>query len=297
MKRVAGILLACAGLAAAEAAVPADYERGIEAWRRERAEKLVTPDGWLTLIGLHFLRDGANTVGSAKDNEIVLARGPAHFGTATVAEGKVTFALADGVDGKIDGQAVRRAELREPEGKTPPSLVTSGTVTLFAIERGGKKALRVRDSAAERRTQFVGVDYFPIDPAWRIEARWEPFEASRLMPITNILGQTAPLPVPGRAVFEKDGRTYALLAIDEGPDEPLFFVISDATSGKETYAACRFLYAERPADGKPLVLDFNRTENPPCAFTPFATCPLPPKENRLPFAVTVGEKNYRGAQH
>jgi uncharacterized protein (DUF1684 family) len=291
------LAFAFAGCAVAQAAAPADYAAAIEAWRKERVAQLTTPDGWLTLIGLHFLEDGANTVGRAQDNDIVFAQGPAHFGTATVADGKVTFALADGLDARIDGQAVRRAELREPLGQVRPTLVTAGTVSFFAIERGGKKALRVRDSAAERRTHFAGIDYFPIDPAWRIEARWEPFETSRLTPITNILGQTAPLPVPGRAVFEHEGKSYALLAIDEGWDEPLFFVISDATSGQETYGACRFIYAARPKAGEPLVLDFNRAENPPCAFTPFATCPLPPKENRLPFAVNAGEKNYRAAPH
>jgi uncharacterized protein (DUF1684 family) len=182
----------------------------------------------------------------------------------------------------------------KPADAGEPTIVTAGTVSLFVIDRGGRKALRVKDSAAERRTHFVGLDYFPIDQAWRIEARWEPFEKSRLLPIMNILGQVEPEPVPGKAVFEHDGKTVELLAIDEGPDEPLFFVISDATIGKETYAASRFLYAERPKDGK-IVLDFNRAQNPPCAFTPFATCPLPPKENRLAFAITAGEKNYRGA--
>ena len=122
------------------------------------------------------------------------------------------------------------------------------------------------------------------------------FDEPRKIPITNILGQTEPAIVHGKAVFERDGRKIELIPIDEGPGEPLFFVISDATSGQETYGAARFLYADAPVDGK-VVLDFNRMQNPPCAFTPFATCPLPPKENRLAFAVTAGEKNYRGAEH
>jgi len=270
------------------------YTREIETWRASRIERLTAPDGWLTLVGLHFLKNGANTIGGAKDNDIVLATAPAHLGTATLAnDGKVMFSLAGEAktsEVRIDGAAAKSAELRA-DGK--PTRVTFGTASFFVIERGGRKALRVKDSEAERRRHFLGLDYFPIDPAWRIEARWEPFEKARLVPITNILGQTSPSPVPGRAVFERDGRTFALLAIDEGPDEPLFFVIADATSGKETYGAARFVYAERPRDGM-IVLDFNRAENPPCAFTAFATCPLPPKENRLPFAVTAGEKNYRG---
>ncbi len=271
------------------------YRLEVELWRKERFVELTKPDGWLALIGLHFLKAGENTVGSAKGNDVVLANGPAHLGVVTVAaDGRVTLAVAEGIDAQIGGEATRAAELKLGVGAVKPTLVTCGTVSLFAIERSGKKALRVKDSATKRRTHFVGLDYFPVDPSWRIEARWVEFEKSRLIPIVNILGQSAPEPVPGKAVFERDGKTYELLAIDEGRDEPLFFVIADATSGKETYAATRFVYAEWPKDGK-IVLDFNRAENPPCAFTPFATCPLPPRENRLPFAVTAGEKNYRGA--
>ena len=280
------------GSAASTTSAREAHQREIEAWRVERVAALTKPDGWLTLIGLHFLPPGESTIGSAKDNAVVLAAGPAHVGRVTLAaDGKVSFALAEGVDAKIDGQPLRAAELKLGVGRIKPTLVNAGTVSLFAIDRGGRKALRVKDSAAARRTHFLGLDYFPVDPAWRIEARWEPFEKSRLLPVTNMLGQSSPEPVPGKAVFERDGKTYELLPIDEGRDVPLFFVISDATSGKETYGASRFLYVDWPKEGaRTIVLDFNRAENPPCAFTPFATCPLPPKENRLPFAVTAGER-------
>ena len=164
------------------------------------------------------------------------------------------------------------------------------------MQRGEELYLRVKDSASDRRKHFTGLDYFPLDPAWRIEAQWVSFDPVRQVNITNVLGQVSPAPVPGKAVFTREGRTFELLAIDEGADEPLFFVLSDQTSGAETYAASRFLYAERPKDGK-IVLDFNRAENPPCAFTPFATCPLPPKENQLALRVTAGEKVYRGEPH
>ena len=277
----------------ARAAADAPYAAEIESWRASRLARLTAPDSWLTLIGLHFLHEGENRIGSARDNDIILAKGPAHFGVATLAaDGRVTFTVADGVDATIDGARPRTAELRWRE-PSRPTLVVSGSLSFFVIDRGGKKALRVKDREAERRTHFLGLDYFPIDPAWRIEARWEAFEKARQIPITNILGQTAPALVRGQAVFERGGKKFALLPIDEGPDEPLFFVISDATSGRETYGAGRFVYAEPPHDGT-VVIDFNRAENPPCAFTPFATCPLPPKENRLPFAVNAGEKRYRG---
>lgn len=284
------------GASTGSSATRATFEAETLKWRSERVAELTKVDGWLSLIGLHFLKEGANTVGSGADNDVILARGPVRVGTVTVGpDGKVTLKPeAQGV--KIGGETVAEGELKPGAGVVKPTLVTAATIMFFVIERGGKKALRVKDTESERRKKFVGIDYFEIDPAWRIEARWVEFEKSRLLPITNMLGQTAPSPVPGKAVFERDGKTYELLPIDEGRDEPLFFVISDATSGKETYGASRFVYADWPKDGK-VILDFNRAENPPCAFTPFATCPLPPKENRLPFAVTAGEKEYRGEHH
>lgn len=286
------IFIAAAGSQAGEP--PADHAKSIETWRTQRVQRLSTPNGWLTLIGLHFLKPGANTIGTAPDNSLVLAKGSAHFGTAMLADdGKVTLTLNPAVEALVDGQSRLTAEL--DEGKVgKPTLVSCGTVSFLLIDRGGRKALRVKDSASERRTHFLGIDYFPIDPSWRIEARWVAFEKPREIPITNILGQVEPARVVGKAVFERDGHTIELLPIQEAPDEPLFFVIADLTSGKETYAAARFLYADQPKDGK-VTLDFNRAQNPPCAFTPFATCPLPPKENRLPIAVTAGEKSYRGA--
>ncbi len=293
-RAVVTVLIALGLTISANAANGVDsYVKETEAWKAERVAALTKPDGWLSLIGLHFLTEGANTVGSAKDNDVVLASGPARVGVATVSEGKVMLKLDPAAKAQIDGQSIEEGVLKPGEGRMKPTLVTAGTVTFFVIERGGKKALRVKDSASQRLKHFVGLDYFPVDPSWRIEARWVEFEKSKLMPITNMIGQTSPAPIPGKAVFERDGKTYELLPIDEGRDEPLFFVISDKTSGSETYGAARFLYAAWPKDGK-VILDFNRTENPPCAFTPFATCPLPPKENRLPIAVNAGEKNYRG---
>lgn len=275
-------------------AAETDYVHDIEAARSERVARLTKPDGWLTLIGLHFLNPGDNTVGHDAGNSLVLAAGPARLGTVSLsAAGVVTFAAAPDVEVRIDGEPVRAADLRPAEGEDRPSLVSAGTVSFFVIERGGRKALRVRDSAAPRRTAFVGLDYFPTDPSWRIEGAWVAFDPAREIPITNILGHTANEPVPGKVVFQREGRTFELWPVSEGADEPLFFIFADATSGEQTYGM-RFLDAAWPVDGK-VVLDFNLATNPPCAFTPFATCPLPPPENRLPIAVTAGEKNYRGA--
>lgn len=288
----AGLLVGALGLAAAEVA-PDPYVHEIQTWQAQRVANLTKPNGWLTLIGLHFLAPGENTVGSAADNSVVLAKGPAHLGAFTLApNGLVKAAFNPGIEVKVDDQPVLSANLRD-DTHGQPTIVTVGTVSLYVIERDGKKALRVKDSEADSRTHFLGLDYYPIDPSWRIEAQWVPFEKPLEVPIRNILGQVAPAIILGKAVFTRDGHTYALLPIQQDPDAPLFFVISDQTSGDTTYAAARFLYADHPGDGK-VILDFNQAQNPPCAFTPFATCPLPPKENQLPLAVTAGEKKYRG---
>lgn len=281
--------MAVPGLMSAAEILPAQARE----WREERVAKLIKPDGWLTLVGLHFLMEGANSVGSAAGNDVVLAKGPARLGAVTVAaNGKVTLAVAAGVEVRVEDRPVQQVELKW-DVPSAPTRVTFGTVTLFAIDRGGKKALRVKDSEAARRVRFAGLEYYSFDPAWQVPARWMPFERSRLMPVKNIWGQVAPELVAGKAVFEHAGKTVELLAIDEGPADPLFFVISDATSGRETYGGGRHLYAPRPT-GNSILLDFNRAENPPCAFTPFSTCPVPPKENQLSFAVKAGEKTYRG---
>jgi uncharacterized protein (DUF1684 family) len=269
-----------------------DYAKSVDAHRAARVARLTTPTGWLTVVGLDWLKAGDNTLGTAADNTIKLAGGPPYLGTVTLAaDGKVTFTPSAGALVEVDGQK-GPAELRY-RGDEKPSVVNSGTLTFFVIQRSEKIGLRVKDSAAAARAHFLGLDYFPTDPAWRIEATWVPFEKPREVNITNIIGQVSPASVPGKAVFTKDGHAYELLPIDEGANEPLFFVVSDLTSGEETYGACRFVYADQPKDGK-VVLDFNLAQSPPCAFTKFATCPLPPKENRMPVRVTAGEKNYRG---
>lgn len=286
-------LLALTVLLGANGAAADDPAAANARWRGERVASLTRAEGWLSLIGLHWLQPGDNTIGSAAHNTLRLAAGPDRLGLARLeADGTILFtAASDTVT--IDGQAVASAPLRY-DGEAP-TLVRSGTVSLYVIKRGEKLGLRVKDTASPRRRDFAGIDYFAFDPAWRIEARWVPFPEPREIPITNLLGQTSPALCPGKAVFTHEGRTVELLPIAEGPGD-LFFVISDRTSGAETYGACRFVYASPPVDGR-VVLDFNRAQNPPCAFTPFATCPLPPKENQLPFRVTAGEKNYRGEHH
>nr|WP_239538052.1 DUF1684 domain-containing protein [Dyella mobilis] len=282
------------------AVTPDGYQQSIEQWRTQRVAKLTAPDGWLSLIGLEWLQEGANKVGSASDNDVVLQAGPAHLGVVTLdGAGQVHIKLAQGSDASVDGKAVHEAALIDDvhvaEGASPTT-VAFGTASFFVIDRDGRKALRVKDSTAVARQHFQGIDYFPIDPSWRIVADWVPFDPPHDLQMGSVIGTIDTVKVPGKAVFTRDGHTYELLPYQEEPGGELFFVLADRTSGHETYGAARFLYAALPQNGK-VVLDFNKAYNPPCAFTSFATCPLAPPENRLDLRITAGEKKYQGSHH
>jgi uncharacterized protein len=273
------------------------YQQSIEQWRAERVARLTAPEGWLSLIGLEWLQEGANKVGSASDNDVVLQAGPAHLGVVTLDKsGQVNINLAEGSDATVDGKPVNEATLIDDAhvtGNASPTTVAFGTASFYVIDREGRKALRVKDSSAATRQHFLGIDYFPIDPSWRIVADWVPFNPAHDLKMGSVIGTIDTVKVPGKAVFTRDGHTYELLPYQEEPGGELFFVLADRTSGHETYGAARFLYAALPVNGK-VVLDFNKAYNPPCAFTSFATCPLAPPENRLDLRITAGEKKYRG---
>jgi len=297
------LLSACGGTSeqdAADAAAAAKaareaklaYEREVRDWRHERQERLLRPDGFLSLVGLHWLNPGATYVGSAQDNGTRLSLGPPQVGMLDVRkDGTVTLRLADGAEVTVDGEPAKGTVTLVPDSQGKPTVVgfNRGDASFVLIERGGRFALRVRNAMARTRTSFPGIDYFDIDPGFRFEARFEPHPPGKTIDIVNMLGMVEPMANPGRVLFEKDGAQYSLEALDEG-DGQLFFVFADRTSGHQTYAASRFLYA-KPAgpDGK-VVLDFNRAYNPPCAYTPYSTCPMPPPENRLDLAVVAGEK-------
>lgn len=281
---------AAAAKAAREARLA--YEREVRDWRHERQERLLRPDGFLSLVGLHWLNPGATYVGSAQDNGTRLALGPPQVGLLDVRkDGTVTLRVADGAEVTVDGEPAKGTVALVPDTQGKPTVVgfNRGDASFVLIERGGRFALRVRNAMARTRTSFPGIDYFEIDPGFRFEARFEAHPPGKTIDIVNMLGMVEPMANPGRVLFEKDGKPYSLEALDEGDGE-LFFVFADRTSGHQSYPAARFLYA-KPAgpDGK-VVLDFNRAYNPPCAYTPYSTCPMPPPENRLDLAVTAGEK-------
>lgn len=249
------------------------YQSEIERWRQDRAASLKAEGGWLSLAGLFWLQDGANPFGRAA--AIALPDGPPQAGTFDLHDGKVTVTM----DGTT--RAVR------PDSD---DVVKVGRLSLYVIERGGKFGIRVKDPRSPARQGFHGLDYFPANEAYRVTARWvaEP----RQIPILNVLGQTEPAECPGYAVFQLQGKEMRLYPILEEPDaKELFFIFRDQTAGKETYGAGRFLYSAMPKDGL-VVLDFNKAYNPPCSFTPYATCPLPPPENKLQVRIEAGEKKY-----
>ena len=269
-----------------------EYRQEIERWHAARIKRLAAPDGWLSLIGLEWLKPGANRIGSAADNDIVLVKAPAHLGTIEWSDDALSIVL-DAVDGvTIDGVAQKNAGLVD-DSHAHPTTVAFGSVNFIAIDRGGRKGLRVRDSKAATRTQFAGIERFPVDSTWRVVADWLPLDPLFQLATGTVIGTIENYPAPGKAVFEREWRRFELYPVIEVPgDTQLFLIFADATSGKETYGAARFLYADMPRDGK-IVLDFNKAYNPPCAFTPFATCPLAPPENRLDVRVTAGELKYR----
>lgn len=293
------VAAAILGVATVQAANTDNYKQGIEQWRAGRVERLTAADGWLSLIGLEWLRPGTNRIGSAADNDIVLSAGPAHLSVVTLAaDGSLHIALNKDSGATIDGKAIAEAPLLDDAhvpADAAPTRVGFGSASFYVIDRDGRKGLRVKDTEAPSRKHFGGIDAFPIDPSWRIEATWVPAPPGETLEMGTVIGTIDRYPVPGKLEFSRDGKRFEILPVIEVPGDAQYFVVfADRTSGKETYGAARFLYVDPPQHGK-VVLDFNKAYNPPCAFTPFATCPLAPPENRLDLRVTAGEKNYRGS--
>jgi uncharacterized protein (DUF1684 family) len=286
-RRAVSALLASLALLGAGAA-PAPYVQSIEAWRQEREQKLRAEDGWLAVAGLFWLREGANRFGTGADNDAVLPSGsaPARAGTVTLRGGRVTLRLEPGAAAALRGEPVSESELK-PDGD---DVVTLGRLRLSVIKRSGRYGLRVRDADHARRRGFEGLAWYPVDESYRVRARFVPAAGPRTIEVVNVLGDLLAMPSPGHVEFTLHGRAMRLEPVLEEDSPQLFFIFRDATAGRSTYPAGRYLYADPPRDGA-VTLDFNKAYSPPCAFTDFATCPLPPPGNRLAVAVEAGEKN------
>lgn len=265
------------------------YARSIEAWRAQREARLRGDEGWPTVVALYWLRPGANRFGSAADNDLVLpASAAAHAGALRVDGTTVTLEPAAGAQITVDGAAATARRLR-PDEPGPPDVVATGRVRLFLVERSGRLGVRVRDLDSPARRAFKGLRWYPIRPEYRVVGRLVPNPEPRRLRIANVLGLVDEMESAGVVVFTLGGHEVRLEPVYETPARSeLFFIFRDRTSGHGTYPAGRFLYADLPRDGQ-VVIDFNKAYTPPCAFTRFATCPLPPRQNHLPIAIEAGE--------
>jgi len=286
------------------AAQPKDaaWQEEITSWRAQHSVELQKPDGWLALAGLEWLEPGDTSFGAAKDNKIHLPpSGPAHMGVLHLDGETVTLSPPAGgfpAGFLLDGKPAQTQTLHaDPDHDKNNPRMTIGTLNMYVIHRGERFALRIKDAKSAALSGFHGLKWYAPNQAYRVTARWIPYAPQKTFTIATLIGTSYPAQVPGSAEFLLHGKTYRLDPILEDPQVArLFFVLRDTTSATKTYGACRFLYTGFPDHGldKPgeLVLDFNRLENPPCAYTPYATCPLPPRQNRLPIPLPVGEQRY-----
>jgi uncharacterized protein len=297
---VTGAAMAIALIAAMGASSVASgndaYRGEIAKFRAEREAELKAEHGWLSVAGLFWLKEGENRFGADPSNDIVLPEGsaPPLAGVFEFHEGKTTLRIAPGAAVTLNGKPVTALEVKTDE-KLLPDVVRLGSLSLIVIKRGERYGVRVKDLNSKQRREFKGLRWFPVKEAYRITAKFVAYAQPKDIEIANVLGDVSKNPSPGYAVFNFGGKEYRLEPILEGKDK-LFFIFADLTNNKTTYGAGRFLYAGMPQDGT-VTLDFNRAENPPCAFTRFATCPLPPRQNRLKIAIEAGEKNYTSPSH
>jgi hypothetical protein len=266
-----------------------DYRKQIQAWQQHREAGLRSPTGWLTLAGLFWLNQGKNTIGSGETSDFLLPKdAPTQVGVFEVSGREVKFRNLTGADVTVNGKPVTNPViLQHDDDDEKCDKVEAGPVQFYVINRDKRLAVRVKDRKSETLKNFKGTEFFPINSDFRFEAKFT--ESPQKIPVPNILGKTEMQESPGIVEFAYKGQTYRLRPIFEG--KTLFFIFKDLTSKKETYQAGRMVNTPLPENGK-VVLDFNRAYNPPCAFTPYATCPLPPKENVLPIRVEAGELRY-----
>jgi len=273
-----------------------EYIAEIKSWHSKRIENLKKENGWLNLVGLLWLKEGENKFGSDKSNDIVFPEGsPAFIGKFILKDTTVTVEVNPDVEIMNDGKIITKLILQN-DLKGNPTVLSYKNFRWHIIKRQDKFGVRLRDLNAPLVKNFKGIETFPINDDWKIEASFVPYNPPREILIPNVLGMIDTSKAAGKIIFKKDGKEFSLEALDGGPDA-FFIIFADETSGKETYGAGRFLSVEKPKQGQKFYIDFNKAYNPPCVFTKYATCPIPPKENHLKLRVTAGEKMFEGGAH
>ncbi len=305
---IAAVLVACGGqvsIGAGGAGMGAgmsagdSYKKEIEDWHEGRLKRLKADDGWLSLVGLFPLPNGTHTFGSAADNELKFPAGSPEHGGSLVVQDSTVGLIPDpdviieevGKTGKFLGPT---RLVSDKNGA--PTKVQMGSIQFYVIDRPGSMYLRVKDANSPVRKNFKGIERFKVDPKWRFDATLERYNPPHLIKVANVLGYEENVQCPGAIVFQKDGKTYRLETLSQDDDE-FEIIYGDATSGHTTYGGGRFIYVAVPGPDNRTVIDFNKSYNPPCVFTEFATCPIPTRENVLPFPVEAGEKAYGDPAH
>jgi uncharacterized protein len=272
------------------------HARQVEEWRQGRIRRLTSDEGWLAVAGLFWLKEGANPFGSGKDNAVVLPGPiPAKVGVFHLAKGVVTVELPAASPVTLAGQPLTGKRELRPDVPGPADVLAVGDLRLLVIPRDGRVGIRMRDLNSPQRKAFQGIESFPVRPEYRVRARFIPHQNRTSIKVPNVLGGVTAMTSPGRLHFELGGQALSLDAVLEEPtDKRLFIIFRDATAGRETYGAGRFVYTEALPEKGEVVVDFNKAYNPPCAFTAFATCPLPPPQNRVRLRIEAGEKRVAG---
>lgn len=271
---------------------PATHRAEVEAWREARWTDLERPDGWLSLVGLLWLEDGHNTFGADSSNDVVYPPNAAErIGGFDVHEGQVTMDVAPGVQVRSDGGVVQSLVMRS-EAVTDSVVAELGSLRWHVIQRQGRFAIRLKDSQSPTLLAFDGIDMFEVKARWRFVADFDRYDPPKMIKVPNILGTVSDQPSPGAVVFRVNGKTFRLDVTTERGNPNYFIAFADSTNGFDTYGGGRFVWVDAEDEDGHTVLDFNRSYNPPCVFTDFATCPLPPRQNRLPLHIDAGEKDY-----
>ncbi len=270
-----------------------NYRKEIDHWHQNRENNLKKETGWLTVSGLFWLDEGENTFGSSKENKIIFPAGKAaeHMGSFTLLNDEVRLTILPNIAVKRNDTLFSTGIIFNKDIEEQSIILSHRNLRWFIIKRGNRYGVRLRDLESDARKNFTQIERFPVDEKWKINAIYEAPSTKKTIPIHDVIGNTTETEFGGTLKFEIDGKTFALDATLEGEDD-LFIVFGDYTNGNKTYGAGRFLYAKKPKEGNKVVLDFNKSYNPPCAFTDFATCPLPPEQNKLSFEVVAGELKY-----
>lgn len=261
------------------------------AWQAKRHHSIAGTNGWLTLAGLHWLQEGDNFVGAHPTNQVVLPPGkaPNRVGVLTRSGKLVRFRAEPGSGVTVSNTPVSDIDLVSDAHETPTRLNVAG-LTFWMLDRGERMGVRVRDPDSAARREFGGLTCFPYDVRWRVEGRFEPYLEPKITRVQDVTGGVQEMRAVGDLVFERRGVVHRLQAVEEPGEDDLFVIFRDRTAGESTYGSGRYLYVARPTSGDRVILDFNRAYTPPCGFTPYATCPLPPRQNWLPISIRAGER-------